>query len=176
LVPQTLTVNEKAKSPQYAEAMLHILAANEPLRFHFRSTGDQSWLLYSYHERTRWVASWDDAPVIERRSYYHKKTILSLFFSGTGQFLIDISPEGIKMDKDYFADNITDKMARLCYSQGRRPRERRVVVHFDNARINCIDTVRDRMATAELERMEHPPCSPDLALCDFFLFGSVKEN
>jgi hypothetical protein len=30
------------------------------------------------------------------------------------------------------------------------------------------------MAAAELERMEHPPYSPDLAPCDFFLFGSVK--
>jgi hypothetical protein len=30
------------------------------------------------------------------------------------------------------------------------------------------------MATAELERMEYPLYSPDLAPCDFFLFGYVK--
>jgi hypothetical protein len=30
------------------------------------------------------------------------------------------------------------------------------------------------MAAAELERMEHPPYSLDLAPCDFFLFGYVK--
>jgi histone-lysine N-methyltransferase SETMAR len=30
------------------------------------------------------------------------------------------------------------------------------------------------MAVAKLEQMEHPPYSPDLAPCDFFLFGSVK--
>jgi hypothetical protein len=27
-------------------------------------------------------------------------------FSGTGQFLIDILPEALKTDTDYFADNI----------------------------------------------------------------------
>jgi hypothetical protein len=30
------------------------------------------------------------------------------------------------------------------------------------------------MAAADPERMEHPPYSPDLAPCDFFLIGYVK--
>jgi histone-lysine N-methyltransferase SETMAR len=100
--------------------------------------------------------------------------MFSVFFNGTGQFLIDIVPEGVKIDTNYFADNIIDEMARLCYPQGRRRRERRVMLHFDNAPIPCTGMVRDRMAAAELERMEHPPYSPDLGPCDFFLFGYVK--
>jgi hypothetical protein len=97
-----------------------------------------------------------------------------VFFNETGQFLIDILPEGMKMDTDCFVDNIIDEMARLCYPQGRRSRERIVIFHFDNVPIHCTRTVRDRMAAAELERMEHPLYSSDLALCDFFLFGYVK--
>jgi hypothetical protein len=97
-----------------------------------------------------------------------------VFFNGKSQFLINILPESMKLDTDYFADNIIDEMARLCYPQGRRPRERRVMLHFDNAPIHWTGTVLDRMAAAELERMEHPPESPDLAPCDFFLFGYVK--
>jgi hypothetical protein len=102
--------------------------------------------------------------------------MLSVFFNRTSQFLIDILPEDMKMDTDCFADNIIDEMARLCYSQGRRPRERRIMLHFDNASIHCTDAIRDRMATAELERMEHSLYSLDLAPCDFFLFGSVKRK
>jgi hypothetical protein len=83
-------------------------------------------------------------------------------------------PGGIKMDRDYFADNIINEMARLCYPQGRLPSDRRVMLHFDNAPIQCTGTVPDRMAAAELERMEHRPFSPDLAPCDFFLFRYVK--
>jgi hypothetical protein len=100
--------------------------------------------------------------------------MLSVFFNGTGQFLFDILLEGMKMDMDYFADNIIDEMARLCYAQGRRPLERRVMLHFNHGPIHCTGTVPDRMAAAELERMEHPPYSPDLASCNFFVFGSVK--
>jgi hypothetical protein len=99
-----------------------------------------------------------------------------VFFSEVGQFLIDILPESMKGNPDYFANNIIDEMTRLYYPRGRRPRGRRVMFHFDNAPINWAGTVRDRMAAAELERMEHPPYSPGLAPCDFFLFGSVKEK
>jgi hypothetical protein len=102
--------------------------------------------------------------------------MMSVFFSGKDQFVIDVLPMGMKIDRDYFGDIITDEMARLCYPQGRRPRDRRVMVHFDKMLIHCTGTVRDRMAAAELERMEHPPYSPDLAPCDFFLFGYVKAK
>jgi histone-lysine N-methyltransferase SETMAR len=102
--------------------------------------------------------------------------MLSVFFNGTGQFLINILPDDLKMDLRYFADNVIDEMARLCCPQGRRPRERRVMLHFDNSPIRCTGPVRDRMAVAELERMEHPPYSPDLASCGFFLFGSVRRK
>jgi hypothetical protein len=44
---------------------------------------------------------------------------LSAFFSGKGEFLIDILPEGMKMDTGYFAENIIDKMARFCFLNGR---------------------------------------------------------
>jgi histone-lysine N-methyltransferase SETMAR len=97
-----------------------------------------------------------------------------VFFNETGQFLMDILPEGMKMDTDYFTDNIIDKMARSCDPQGRRPCRRRIMLHFDNTSIYCTGTIRDRMAVAELERMEHPPYSPDLAPCDFFLLGDGK--
>jgi hypothetical protein len=69
--------------------------------------------------------------------------MLSVFFNGIDQFLIAILPEGMKMDTDYFADNINDEMARLCDPQGRRPRERRVMRHFDNAQRHGSGTVLD---------------------------------
>jgi hypothetical protein len=96
--------------------------------------------------------------------------------NGKSQFLIDILREGMNRETDYFRDNITDEIARLCSSPGRRPRERSVMLHLDNARICCARTVRDRIAAAELERMEHAPYSPDRAPCDFFLFGRAKRK
>jgi hypothetical protein len=53
-----------------------------------------------------------------------------VFFNGTGQFPLDIVPDGMNMDTDYFEENIIDEMARLYDPQRRRPRERRVTLHF----------------------------------------------
>jgi hypothetical protein len=72
-VAHTLTVDQKAKCAQYVEAMLQILAAHESAIFHFLYTDDESSLLYSYHERTRWVASWDDAQLLSVRPIITRK-------------------------------------------------------------------------------------------------------
>jgi hypothetical protein len=66
-VPHTLTVDQKAKRAQYAEVMLQILAEHESARFNFLYTGDEFRLLYSYHEWTRWIASWGDAQLLNAR-------------------------------------------------------------------------------------------------------------
>jgi hypothetical protein len=100
--------------------------------------------------------------------------MLSVFFNRTGKFLIDILPQGMKRHTDYFASSIIDEMARLCYPQGKPLRERRVMLHFDNGPIYCTGPIRGQMAAAELERIEYPPYSPDLAPYDFFLFGYIK--
>jgi hypothetical protein len=142
----------KSETAHYAEAMVQILAAHESTRFHFRSTCEESSLFYSYHERTRCVASCDHVrllsacPTIARRQYdlcssMEQAKSLSIF-----------CPESMKMDTDDFRNNIIDEMARLCYSQGRRPRERKIVLHFNNEPIHCTGTIRDRMAGAQVER------------------------
>jgi hypothetical protein len=36
--------------------------------------------------------------------------------------------------------------------------------------------VEGHLTNLGFTRMEHPPYSPDLASCDFFLFGAMKEK
>jgi histone-lysine N-methyltransferase SETMAR len=175
-VPHTLSIEQKAKRAEYAGEMLRILQTHESTGFHFLFTGDESWIFYSYNHRTQWVASWEELDEVERPSHYHRKTMVTVFFNGTGDFLIDILPEGLKMNSTYFANNIIDVIAGSCYPNGRQPHSRKVMLHFDNAPIHSTDTVNDRMTLRELERMKHPPYSSDLAPCDFFLFGYLKEN
>jgi hypothetical protein len=50
------------------------------------------------------------------------------------------------------------------------------MLHFDNAPIHNTEEVQGHLTNLGFARMEHPPYSPDLALCDFFLFGAMREN
>jgi hypothetical protein len=44
-----------------------------------------------------------------------------------------------------------------------------------NAPVRNADGIQESLANFGLRRMEHPPYSLDLAPCDFFLFGAIKQ-
>jgi histone-lysine N-methyltransferase SETMAR len=50
------------------------------------------------------------------------------------------------------------------------------MLYFDNAPIHSTEEVQGHLRYLSFTRMEHPLYSPDLAPCDFFLFGTMKEN
>jgi histone-lysine N-methyltransferase SETMAR len=48
--------------------------------------------------------------------------------------------------------------------------------HWDDAPVHNATIVQARIATNNIQVMEHPPYSPDLALVDYFLFRRAKEE
>jgi histone-lysine N-methyltransferase SETMAR len=49
------------------------------------------------------------------------------------------------------------------------------MLHFDNAPVHTTEGVRENLASFGFRRIAHPPYSPDLAPCDFFLFSAMKH-
>jgi hypothetical protein len=49
------------------------------------------------------------------------------------------------------------------------------VLSFENATVHNIEGVQESLASFGSRRMKHPPFSPDLPLCGFFLFGVMKQ-
>ena len=48
--------------------------------------------------------------------------------------------------------------------------------HHDNARPHVHETVVEFLKEEKFTIMEHPPYSPDLAPCDFWLFDYIKQR
>jgi hypothetical protein len=80
------------------------------------------------------------------------------------------------MDASYFAGEIIGVLEAVCYPEGRNPHERKRTVHFVNAPIHNTRTITGQLEQSGFIRMEHLSYSPDLAPCDFFLFGYVIEQ
>ena len=57
----------------------------------------------------------------------------------------------------------------------RRPKSG-ITLHHDNAPAHTAAATREFLASKGVQLMSHPPCSPDLAPCDFFLFPHVKKQ
>jgi hypothetical protein len=54
-----------------------------------------------------------------------------------------------------------------------RKHSRDIFLHFDNATPYWALRDIDRLG---ITRLPHPPCSPDLASCDFWLFDTLKRK
>jgi histone-lysine N-methyltransferase SETMAR len=174
-VPHTLTPVQKLMRAELAQSMLQALAKHEHTNHHFPFTGDESWMFYAYDHSTRWVAYWDDIDEIERPSHFHQKTMFTVFFNGTGEYKIAILPKGQKENSAYFIESVLHPLAKIRYPQVRRTRERRVMLHSDKAPVHNTEGVRENLASFGFRRMAHPPYSPDLAPCNFFLLSAMEQ-
>jgi hypothetical protein len=59
--------------------------------------------------------------------------MFTVFFNGTREYKIEILPEGQKVNSAYFIEFVLRPLTEICCAQGRRTRERRVMLHSDNA-------------------------------------------
>ena len=53
---------------------------------------------------------------------------------------------------------------------------RQIFFHHDNAPAHTAKTVTTILGDFRWEILSHPPYSPDLAPCDFFLFPKLKKH
>jgi histone-lysine N-methyltransferase SETMAR len=157
-------------------SMLQTLESHGASSFHFLWTGDKSWMFYEYIRAIMRAVSWDEVDELERPMHYHRKTMITALFNGTGECLLNILPRSGSMHTSYFAGDTTGGLEDVCYPEGRNPHERKRTLHFDSAPMHNTRAVRGQLEQPGFKRMEHPPYSPDLAPCDFFLLGHMKEQ
>ena len=53
---------------------------------------------------------------------------------------------------------------------------RRMFLHHDNATAHTAARTLDFLVENDIQLLPHPPYSPDLAPCDFFLFPELKKQ
>jgi histone-lysine N-methyltransferase SETMAR len=174
-IPHTLTLAQKVATEQVAENMLEILATHAASNFHFLFTGDESWLLEAYHVETMWTLCPENVDQVQKASHITKKTMANVFFNETGLH-IDILPRNQKMDAEYFSEYIIPSLVSIYCPTARSCRQRKCVVHFDNAPTHSSKVVTDKLDEQHLKRMPHPAYNPDLSPCDFFFFGYLKDK
>lgn len=53
---------------------------------------------------------------------------------------------------------------------------KKLLLHFDNAKVHKSSTVDTFLNEHKVTLIPHPPYSPDISPCDFFLFGTMKKK
>jgi hypothetical protein len=139
-------------------------------------TGDQSWILWHNEKLGSWLEIDEELCVRVRRTIGARKSMLTVFFNPKTFAVIDCLPEGTPFNAAYFVAQVVNPLHQLHSTATGDDARRKLRVHFDNSPCHTARVVSDEMARLRCRRIPHPPYSPDLAICDFYLFGRIQER
>jgi histone-lysine N-methyltransferase SETMAR len=98
------------------------------------------------------------------------------FFKSTGPVLIHSVERGQTIDHEYYIDNCLQPVIDDIKNQRPSLGIRTIKLHHDNGKPHIHKDVVNYLESEGVTVMPHPPNSPDLAPCDFWLFDFIKQN
>jgi histone-lysine N-methyltransferase SETMAR len=141
--------------------------------------GEETWCFQYNPETNRQTMQWktqnSPQPKKARMSRSQVKTMFVCFFDHKRIVHYEFTAQGQTVNQQCYLEVLT----RLRESVRRkRPGiwPDKWILHHDNISAHDEFRVREFMATNSIPNMEHPPYSPDLAPCDFWLFPKLKNS
>jgi len=97
------------------------------------------------------------------------------FWDSQGVIYIEYLKKGKTVTGLYYAELLGRFAAEL---QNIRPHlaKKKVLFHHDNAPAHISALAKAKLVELGYELLPHPPYSPDVAPCDFFLFPNLKKS
>jgi hypothetical protein len=80
------------------------------------------------------------------------------------------------MDTSNFAGEIIGGLEDVCHPKKKKLHQRKSTLDFSKAPIHNSGTVMGQLEQSGFKRRGHRPDSRDSAPCNFFLFGSMKQQ
>ena len=98
------------------------------------------------------------------------------FFSVDSIIVRIIVPKGKTVTDDFYANEILPKVFNKFKRKHERKTVHNILLHYDNALLHDTSNIKDFLNENQVKLLPHPPYSPDLVLCDFFLFSRIKKE
>jgi len=143
-------------------------------------TGDESWI-YGYDPKIKQMSSqWKTAssprPKKARQVKSNVKTILITFFEIDGFVHHEYVPRGQTVNKEFYKTVLQRLRDAVHRHRPDKWRSGNWILHHDNTPAHRAVTTNEFLAKHKIPPLPHPPYSPDLAPCDFFLFPQLKKT
>ncbi len=173
LVPAFLTPRHIVQRFEHARKML--TASNRsPSVLKKLVTMDESWC-YQYDPETKrqasqWLAAGEQCPSHPRRNISVKKVMLVAFFDYLGMVHFEFIRGGT-------VDTATFIQILGRFKQALRTKRPQKIwyLYMDNAPTHGSKDTQLHLLMTGQRVIEHPPLSPDLSPCDFWLFSQIKS-
>ena len=122
-----------------------------------------------------WLAEDEPRPEALKTGFPPRKRMFTVFFNTRGPVVVDITPDKATVTTTYYTTSVVPNVLLHNQSTARTRRRSRIQLHHDNAAPHKARITQTYLDDNGIRLMEHPPQSPDLASCDFWLFPKFKS-
>jgi len=176
-VPRVLTQHQKDSRVAICQELKEPVK-NDPTLFLNVITGDES-IVYAYDPETKlqssqWKSPGSPKPKKARMQKSKFKTMHICFFDQEGIVHQEIVPPGMAINAVFYCDVLRTLRENVRRKRPQKWRNQNLIIHHDNAPAHRSFKVSQFLAKNKRTVIPHPPYSPDLAPCDFFLFPKLK--
>ena len=179
-VPHQLAPEEKKKRVKICRKWLQDFEPNGPKRFSDVVTGDECWISFFTMKDKRsnmvWMTDDEPRPEVLKTSFRSRKRMSIIFFNFQEPVAVDIMPDKATITATYYTTSVLPKVLEHIQSTAPTRRRSRIMLHHDNASPHKARLTQTYLDENGIHLMEHPPYSPDLAPCDFWLFPKIKSK
>lgn len=178
-VPRMLTPFDKQRRVESCQTFLDMVKGNEEEIISRVVTGDETWIRQwdpeSKQESMQWKFKGEKPPRKFKVRPSAGKLMATIFWDVEGILMIDYLPKNTTMNAAYYA-NLLDRLREKIKEKRRGKLRKGVLILHDNAPVHTALTARSSLVKNGFSEINHPPYSPDLAPCDYFLFKNLKKN
>lgn len=178
-IPRLLTPEQKAVRVETCRELLQRFEDGGDAYVESIVTGDESWLHHFDPEgkqaSTQWKTPGSPTPKKAKVVKSAGKVMVITFFDHLGMVYQHAVPSGTTVTAPYYVSVIQTLRQHIAK---KRPNLRNGGwrLHHDNARPHVAHAVLEYLHQHNINCVPHPPYSPDLAPCDFFLFPALKSR
>ncbi len=180
LIPHALTDAQCQRRLTFCEDFLEIYEHDRG-QMNWILTTDESWF-YIYEPMSKvqnkeWVGPNENRPQVPRRPRSAAKLMVIPFFDRRGLVHCGFF-RNVNINQRIFLPLLADVRHSIRVRRGRQVWRQRdeIHLHMDNAGPHRGRFVVDAMQGWNWPTLDHPPYSPDLSPCDFFLFPLLKKH
>ena len=102
------------------------------------------------------------------------KVMLITFFDHHRMVHHEFVPRGQTVNEQFYKKVLTRLVNKIRQKRKDSWAGKTWILHHDNAPAHTSLSVKQFLVSKEITTLDHPPYSPDLAPCDFFLFPKLK--
>ncbi|UYV79170.1 hypothetical protein LAZ67_17001333, partial [Cordylochernes scorpioides] len=179
LVPKDLTFDQKNARKETASLNLET-TTDDPELLKRVFTGDETWIYGFDSETTQQASEWrfknEPRPKKGRKAPIKVKVMLTVFFDYQGIVHHEFQQRGSTITANSYLGVLRRLREAIRQKRPELWRSKSWILNHDNAPAHTALKISKFLQDHSTSVFPQPPYSPDLAPCDFFLFGKLQKK